>query len=287
MIRYHLFILLAALGLGTMELQAQDDRYVCIALSSGIRHCGTLVGDDGREITLETPDKGKVILPKADVLSINDAEPGTTAAAVSDNPSRVYDVGRSAQATRYLLAPSAIPLRKGEGYSHLSLSGFNVTVTPLENTMTGVYVSWFGAGATLKRSFKVSEKFWAAVGGRAVIGWGESSFGQTAGFTNVTYGDERNNLTLIGGVISSADDGDARPLLGISGSMTISSNSWIISENYIGENPFNSEYGSVYSVGIRRYKVSKNRITDIAVAAAEGASNGMIPLLWLGWTWPF
>ena len=153
--------------------------------------------------------------------------------------------------------------------------------------MTGVYVSWFGAGATLKRSFKVSEKFWAAVGGRAVIGWGESSFGQTAGFTNVTYGDERNNLTLIGGVISSADDGDARPLLGISGSMTISSNSWIISENYIGENPFNSEYGSVYSVGIRRYKVSKNRITDIAVTAAEGASNDMIPLLWLGWTWPF
>ena len=46
---------------------------MCITLESGVVRCGQLVADDGREITLDTPDMGKLILPKVNVIAMEDA----------------------------------------------------------------------------------------------------------------------------------------------------------------------------------------------------------------------
>ena len=62
----------------TMGVYAQGgDRYVCVTLESSVVRCGYLTLDDGREITLETPDMGKLILPKVSVIRMVDAPAGT------------------------------------------------------------------------------------------------------------------------------------------------------------------------------------------------------------------
>lgn len=280
-------LFLALFFFSLTPLSAQQDPYICATLSSGIRHCGTLVADDGREITLNTPDKGKVIVPKSDIVSMDEAPEGTTSKAMTDSPDRVYDAVRSAQATRYNYAPSAIPLNKGEGYSHLNPLGFNVTVAPVRNTMAGLSVSWFGLGANLKQSFQLSDKVWTSVGGQATLSWGDYGIGRSTAFANATYGDEQTHITVIGGTSLGGDIDGMTPILGAAVSIAVSDRAWIITENYFGDNPLTDQFNSVFSLGIRRYKLSKNRLTDISAILAERDNGSLIPFIWLGWTWPF
>lgn len=61
--------------LGSLHASAQ--RYVCLTLDSKVVRCGYLVSDDGREVTLNTPDMGMLIVPKVNVWRMTDSPVGT------------------------------------------------------------------------------------------------------------------------------------------------------------------------------------------------------------------
>ena len=95
-----LFVLWVVLWVGCAgaSWSQSTDRYVCITLESGVVRCGQLVADDGREITLDTPDMGKLILPKVNVIAMEDAPVGTRGGSgelsieLSDRMVRVTDL---------------------------------------------------------------------------------------------------------------------------------------------------------------------------------------------------
>ena len=62
----------------TPDNSTEGKRYVCVSLANQIVRCGFLMSDDGREILLETPNLGKVVINKSDVLSIDDAPENST-----------------------------------------------------------------------------------------------------------------------------------------------------------------------------------------------------------------
>ena len=71
---------LLTLCLMTLALaaEAQMNRYVCVTLDNATKQCGELISDDGRELVLETPNVGRVVLNKAQIILIQDADYGTT-----------------------------------------------------------------------------------------------------------------------------------------------------------------------------------------------------------------
>ena len=131
--------------LGFIAHGQEAERYVCLTLESGMVRCGQLVADDGREVTLQTPDMGKLIVPKVQVVRMVDAAEGTTGSAGSsaiEMSDRMLNPNRSLQATRYFFAPSAHSLKEGEGYASanvLALGNVSYGLTP--NLIGGLSLS--------------------------------------------------------------------------------------------------------------------------------------------------
>ena len=300
--------LMACLCMWTCTLMAQTDstRYVCITLQSGIMRCGTLTMDDGREVTLETSDMGKLIVPKADILRMVDPEPGKRGTTVMDPLSdRMVDDSRSLQATRYFFAPSAHSLKEGEGYGSFSLlTGGNVSYGLGENTIGGLSASWLGYGLNVKHSVNINEKTRFSFGALGQLNWSGISGNNGAGyvffpFVNVTSGDENNHVTLgfgrLGGQRVSQNlfsgetttDPIKSPMINLSGCAKVGRRAWLISENYFFFQPEFFPVERVFSVGIRVWNERKQRLNELAVLGLVEEDGAVRGLPWLSWTWPF
>ena len=284
-----LTLCLIALALGA---EAQINRYVCVTLDNATKRCGELISDDGRELVLETPNVGRVILNKAQVILIQDADYGTepSMGAATNLDDRAINPDRSLQATRYFFAPSALPLKKGEGYGTFSLlTGGNMSYGLSDNAIVGMTATWLGAGLSAKRSFRLNDDTHASVGGmfQMSFGTGEPT---VFPFVNVTKGDENRNVTVGAGYLF-GDGGDINsPMLNFSGCLQVSERLWLMSENYIFFNPVFFPANSVVSVGGRMAKPDKSRLFEVAVMFLninDDLVDGAVPLPWLSWTWPF
>ena len=118
-------LLLASLHASAQEVREENaaQRYVCLTLDSKTVRCGYLVSDDGREVTLNTPDMGMLIVPKVNVLRMTDSPVGTMGNGGGNDiegSERMLSKDRALQATRYFFAPSAHTLKSGEGYASVS-----------------------------------------------------------------------------------------------------------------------------------------------------------------------
>lgn len=280
----------------TMGVYAQGgDRYVCVTLESSVVRCGYLTSDDGREITLETPDMGKLILPKVNVIRMVDAPVGTrgggsgTDIELSD---RMVQDDRALQATRYFFAPSAHSLRQGEGYASLCILGIgNVSYGLTDHFIGGLSASPLGAGITVKASTQLSEKTHASVGGLAQIGWagGEVYFP----FANLTQGDENNHFTVAAGYLGGTNENgfDSEeinsPMLNFSGCVQVADNSWFMTENYYFFNPEFFPVNVVGSIGLRVWRPRKQRLQEYAFMMFVQEDGGATPVPWISYTWPF
>ena len=295
--RIHLSLLAAFwCCLGVLAHGQDASRYVCLTLESGMVRCGQLVADDGREVTLQTPDMGKLIVPKVQVVRMVDAAEGTTGSAGSsaiEMSDRMLNPNRSLQATRYFFAPSAHSLKEGEGYASanvLALGNVSYGLTP--NLIGGLSVSFLGAGITAKASTELTEGIRGSVGMLYQLWWegGQVVFP----FANVTFGDENNHLTLAGGYLggqssrnASPDDRIDSPMFNLSGCVQISDNAWLMTENYVFANPEFFPVNVVGSFGLRLWRPMRGRLFEPAIMFLAFEEEGTRPFPWLSWTWPF
>ena len=295
--RIHLCLLAAFwCCLGVLAHGQDASRYVCLTLESGMVRCGQLVADDGREVTLQTPDMGTLIVPKVQVVRMVDAEEGTTGSAGSsaiEMSDRMLNPNRSLQATRYFFAPSAHSLKEGEGYASanvLALGNVSYGLTP--NVIGGLSVSFLGAGITAKASTELTEGIRGSAGMLYQLSWegGQIFFP----FANVTFGDENNHLTLAGGYLggqlernSSSDDRIDSPMFNLSGCVQISDNAWLMTENYVFANPEFFPVNVVGSFGLRLWRPLRGRLFEPAIMFLAFEEEGTRPFPWLSWTWPF
>lgn len=157
-------------------------------------------------------------------------------------------------ATRYLYAPSAFNLKKGEGYyqnTWLFLNSFNVGITDNISIGGGLeLISTFTARdpiffITPKVGFKVTEKFHAG-GGVLFARIPGTSLGTI--FGTGTYGSEDHNITSSLGWGFVDGEFSQRPIITLSGMTRVSKRVALVTENWLI--PTGSYYG-IFSYGVR------------------------------------
>lgn len=283
------------IGYAVASWSQSTDRYVCVTLESGVVRCGQLVADDGREITLDTPDMGKLILPKVNVIAMEDAPVGTRGGSgelsieLSD---RMVQSDRSLQATRYFFAPSAHSLRQGEGYASacVLLIG-NVSYGLSDHFIGGLSASLLGAGISMKASMSLSETVHVSTGGLAQVGW--NGGGVVFPFVNLTKGDENNHFTVAAGYLGGTNDNGFNsedinsPMLNFSGCIQVADHSWFMTENYYFFNPEFFPVNFVGSIGLRLWRPRKQRLQEYAFMMFVDEVGEAIPVPWISYTWPF
>ena len=271
-----------------MGSSSQERRYVCITMVTQVLRCGYLIDDDGREITLETPEIGVIILPKSDVISIQDAPEGARSQSMNPSSQRaqqsILNPDRAPQSSRYFFAPSALPMEQEEGYAHLNPLLLNVTRQVSENLMLGAALSWVGFGATLKASARLSDEVYGSVGAMGLVGF--YNLGPTFfPFVNLTKGNQNNHASIAFAALNF--DGQVSPMINFSACKEINPRVWLITENYYFADPMLFSEQLLLSVGGRWWRNNQNRLGEFALMMMITDNGEAIPIPWLGTTWPF
>ena len=244
---------------------------------AGLTYVGTIIERNDKEIILLTEGKTKVHIP---IETIQD---------IRSIPSSHFHDGEywfpNPNETRYLYAPSAFNLKKGEGYyqnTYLFINSFNYGFT--DNFSFGVgfeFLSIFGSFGgdfnpifflTPKYSMQVSENLRVGIG---VLYGNVSNLvgGFGVGYGLATYGNPEHNATL--GLGFGFFDGDfsTDPVITISGMTRISRRISLVTENWF----FPADvYRGILTYGIRFFGESMSvdlaliNNTDIATAFPIG-----------------
>lgn len=173
-------------------------------------------------------------------------------------------------ATRYLFAPSAIPLKKREGYYQNVLLGLNsinygltkhVSVTAGTEIATLVYGVFNGGVVNgfvnVKVAGKVAEK--VHVGGGVLTGGlrdfsSDSGLGGTMGYGIVTYGSAKSNMSFSAAMGRANGEWAKNPVFVLSGMHQINNKIGLVTENWVIRSRPNFGYRSTsiaMSGGIR------------------------------------
>ena len=194
---------------------------VAVSLADGSRLVGRIVAEDEGSVTVVTPDGLRAVLPRASIVSTTAAEGGRRPSA-DPNYSRL------------MFAPTARPLRKGDGYfsdyellfpgvaygitDNLSLAGGLSVIPGLGFDEQVFYVS-------PKLGFELGDRAAVAVGGLFAGSWATAAVaGDSAriGFVVGTFGGPRRSVTLGLGIGDTSDSQDAVPILMAGGTIPLS-----------------------------------------------------------------
>ena len=113
-------------------------------------------------------------------------------------------------ASRYLYAPSAIPMEKGQGYVSQKMAFTAVAYAPTDNIslLMGTFTFWPPLLTVLggKAGFPVGEKLHVGVGAEAFMIPMQGDLLAGVAFGSVTYGHKDKNFTLASGIIGGDPD---------------------------------------------------------------------------------
>jgi len=164
-------------------------------------------------------------------------------------------------ATRLLFAPTAIPLKQGEGYyQNIYIVGNMFNVGVLNNLSVGGgfdFITMFGnmdggwnpmLNFNIKSGFRVAENFHAGAGSIVVTIPGEGWAGIVYGLG--TYGNYNSNVTLGLGWGFVDATFEEKPFIMIGGMARVSEKLWLVSENWIVPTG-DPNYYVVFSYGLR------------------------------------
>ena len=267
----------------TQAAETNNTRYVRLFLQNGGMYEGEVLEIDESSFLIKTLDLGKMRITKTDISSIT----YITADEVGQMKNGNRNGDLNPQPTRYFFAPSGLQLKKGEGYYQNAWLIYNQVSYGVSDYFTvGMSMTPFGTGGTVKFGTQLSDKVNVSAGGIALVPFtGDSPVG--IGFANVTFGDERKNISISSG-LGFSDAGDNITLLNVSAMIEVSSSLWIITENYqifqtssYSGNPDNL---TIISMGIRRASQKRDILWDYAWVAIPSEE---VYFPWLSCTIPF
>jgi len=228
-----------------------DSTSLKIEFKDGTILTGELLSETDTHIELKLEGIGVLIIKRENIKSI----------IILDEKRRVEKAYwfENPHATRLLFAPTAIPLKKGEGYYqniYIVANMFNYGL--MDNLSIGGgfdFITMFAMpdgnwnpliNLNIKSGFQISENFHAAVGAMYLGMMNEFSAGIIYGAG--TYGSYNTNATL--GLGWGFVDGtfQEKPFIMIGGMARVTEKLWLVSENWIVPTP---EYYLVVSYGVR------------------------------------
>ncbi len=235
-----------------------------IELNDGTVLNGKLIVETDTEIEIQMEDIGQLTINRGNIKSITPLE-------VSGSVKKSFWF-KNPHATRLLFAPTAIPLKRGEGYyQNIYIVGNMFNYGILDNLSIGAgfdFITMFantGDGwnpllnFNIKSGFQVADKFYAGAGAMYLTMPGEFSAG--IGYGLGTYGTYNSNISLGLGWGFVDETFEQKPFIMIGGMARISEKLWFVSENWIAPVDDNSYY-TVVSYGMR---FAANRIAiDLA-----------------------
>ena len=246
------------------ESNAQSDRIqntdtiYMITTNDGGEFVGKIISDDGREVVIMDKAKGKIILPKYAIKSMEMVKQSNVIGNdfVHANP----------HPSRYLFSPSAIALKKGEGYMNwFYFLLFQVQYGITENFSAGITTSWFLAPTllNLKYTVPVSDELCFAVGGQVGKLYILDDNLVSLGFASGTYGTSESNVSLNVGYGSYESSGIT--IASLSGVKRIGENASVMGEFWYCQ-PKNSDPFFMGGPALRLYSGRKATF-DIALLA--------------------
>ena len=244
---------------------------VVLTLTSGVQMTGTVSQSDlltwapGSAMDF-TPDGGTTVNLTGDRISTVStaaaptaptapAAPAAPAAQVPSVPAASdyispggYSFPNPA-ASRYLYAPSSIPLKQGQGYVSQKLV-FTSAAYAVHDNVTLLYgaftffppaLSVFGT----KVGFQIKENLHVSVGGEVFIAGLSQDIPAAIGFGAVTFGDEDKNLTVASGYADGSILNQATIPIMVGGQLRTADSFAVITENWVFMDPsdFMDGYG--------------------------------------------
>ena len=269
----------------TGEAQPTTLVVVTLRLNNGVSMRGTMPTEallywtSGADVKLTLEEGNTVTIPGATIASIQagSATPSEMPAQRVEKPPEVAtanDDGEfsypNAAATRYLYAPSAIPMQKGQGYisQKLVITSVAYALTDNMSFVLGTF-PFFPPALTiagLKTAFPVGENVHIGFGGETfltnALESGTESLASVV-FGNVTFGDLDSHVTFASGYMN-FDGQDNIPVV-IAGHHRINDRIGFVTENWLlvdMGNPFErvrTRETSTVSEGVR----TTTRVTTI------------------------
>ena len=245
-----------------------------------------------------------------------DAQPSAAAAKFRPKSNYTSPGGFSfpnPAASRYLYAPSAIPLQQGQGYVSQKYGLFSsVAYAPSDNfTMLFGTLTLYPPAMTIfggKFGFEIAENVHVSFGGETFIFPIEASILASIGFGAVTFGTTDKHLTIATGYLHPGDgdifDESSIPLM-VAGQTRLSDGFALVTENWILFETDGDWVANIHSVAARfvgrrdrlgglgsrgRMLTSEGhpRTTwDVGLIALVDQYGGIGPIPWLDWTYHF
>jgi len=276
------------IGVGLAHAQEPDSLGTTyrVETTDGTVVVGTLVSETEAEVVLKTKELGEVTIRRADIKHM---EPVDT--------TRLRDGEywfRNPQSTRYLFAPNAIGLPKGDGYyqnTWILFNNVNYGVSDHFSVGAGtVPVFLFGANAIPiwflpKVSISTPRDHLHFAGGAVlggVVGEG-GSLGVGLVYGSATVGSRDNNATVGLGYGYADGQFSDTPAINVSGMKRVSRTVYLLTENYFLPAV---EGGNLVSVGVR-WAPESFAVDFALVRPLGGDADGFVALPWLGVTIPF
>ncbi len=208
------FLFLTILSISTTSLKAQTPKevdtdtttYYKIQTTVGYAE-GKIISEDSKELILEKTDGTKIIISIASIQ----------VRSIIPNPNKI---GPIVHPTRYLYAPSAIPLKRGEGYVNLIYGlayqgqyGITDNISIGATTSIILQPTFFN----FKIGGEIDKDIYVSAGGQVgKLGFADpESLGLL--FANVTYGTREANITLNTGYGFYSQSKEQLPILAVSG----------------------------------------------------------------------
>jgi len=195
---------------------------------------GRILKQDEREITFETADGRKIIIPQYVVKEIIPIKK-------NDFNAKGVFIGEDMFATRYFITTNGLPIKKGEHYVQWNLFGPDFQFALSDRFGVGVMTSWFATPliASAKYSFEINDKNHFAVG--ALIGtssWAAFSglnIGGALPFATYSHGSRKANIALTGGYGAVWFDGftGGRGLTSIAGMVKVGQKISLVFDSFI------------------------------------------------------
>lgn len=199
---------------------------VSFSLNDNTRYTGVLNGLESDAYIVWIAPNGEIRIPKSKVASLEILPEDS-------------DVPQNANATRYLFAPSAIPLEKGSGYyqnAYILLNSANYGITDHISIGGGVGIPLFFF-VNPKVGFKVADRFYLSGGAIAATTFIGDNITVAIPFAAATYGTHETNVTLAAGYGLFWFSGDFEhskyPIATANGMFRLSKRLHLITENWV------------------------------------------------------
>ncbi|MGQ0829286.1 MAG: hypothetical protein ACT4ON_12940 [Bacteroidota bacterium] len=204
-------------------------------LTDGSILTGKIINKTINSTVIETKELGIINLPESKIRQVREFEEAT----ITDNGKIWF---KNPNCTRYLYAPSAIPLKKGEGYYQNVYGAGNAVNFGLSNNISigGGLVGPVGAYINTKVGFKLGNYVHIATGallGNSFFPINNNNFGLGIGFGVFTIGNYDHNITVGAGYGFMNDRGKTKwqeqPIFVANGMARLGKKFALVTENWV------------------------------------------------------